>query len=223
MKIHTIPLHLGDWLGGTLGMDATECGAYFNLIAAHYTIGEDGLPNNDSELARLARCTPKVWARIGERIKSKFSQNGSKIVHERTLLEIQKMLRKSTENRANALKRHNKHDATALNSQSDGNAIQNPESRIQNPINNKLYKLVRPVTADEVRSAKKGDVGYDPLLIDCDILPDGWFKFAEDAGLDERVILNKFRFMRERHPKPLDRSHWVNIVNYKGNGYAKSL
>ncbi len=140
MKIHTIPFHIGDWLGGTLGWDAVECGAYINLIVAHYNYGLDGLPNNPVELAKLAKCSKKIWSRIEGKILQKFSQNGSKIVHLRTILEIQNITRKSSENSANALKRWNSVNASASNSQSDGIAIQNPESINHKPITNNQDK-----------------------------------------------------------------------------------
>lgn len=111
MNIIVIPLHMGDFLTGTMDMDATEVGAYMMLLIAHYQHGEEGLPTDDKSLARIAKVSKKVWDRIKPKMLLKFhfetnpATGRTFLVNERTVEELKKMSRKSAQNSANALKR----------------------------------------------------------------------------------------------------------------------
>lgn len=80
-----IPIHIGDFLGGTIGMDAQEVGAYFLLIIAHYQAGEQGLRNDDVYLARVARVTNKVWKKLRPRLEEKFDVTDDFWRHKRVI------------------------------------------------------------------------------------------------------------------------------------------
>lgn len=103
-KILTVPLHIGDALKDTYMMDATEFGAYMRLLLCHYNIGEQGLPDDDAKLARLAGCTPKVWQRVAPIVRDKFTWNGTFGKHNRVLTEIAKYHDRVSKARTNGLK-----------------------------------------------------------------------------------------------------------------------
>lgn len=67
-----IQLHIGDFIGGVLHMDATEVGAYTMLLVAHYQAGEEGLPDDDRKLARIAKVSLKQWGRVKDTVMDKF-------------------------------------------------------------------------------------------------------------------------------------------------------
>jgi uncharacterized protein YdaU (DUF1376 family) len=111
--ITTIPLHIGDFISGTMHMDATEKGAYIMLLLSHYQIGEDGLPNDDKKLSRIAGVSMKTWSRIKPTMEEKFCIAGCFWTHSRVIDTLQKVAQLSASQRAKALKKHNSHDATA--------------------------------------------------------------------------------------------------------------
>lgn len=109
----TIPLHIGDFLSGTMHMDTLEKGAYIMLIVAHYQSGVKGIPNDDLKLSRIAGVTPKVWKRIRPILAEKFDTSGDFWVSKKCVLVLREVEQKSSNQRAKALKRHNSGDATA--------------------------------------------------------------------------------------------------------------
>lgn len=128
-QIHTIPFHIGDFISGTLGLDATETGAYAMLLFAHYEAGVGGLPNDDKQLGRIAKCSPKQWGRVRERVMGKFTLIDNFWRSSKVIEVIQKVHSISANNRAKALNRHGSNDASAEPAQS------NPEAINQKPIN----------------------------------------------------------------------------------------
>ena len=63
-KIHTIRLNIGDFLGGTSYMTATEVGAYMRLLIAHYNSGEEGLKDDDVFLKRIVGTDMRQWKKM---------------------------------------------------------------------------------------------------------------------------------------------------------------
>lgn len=107
MKVNFFSLHIGDFLGGTMGMDAQELGAYTSLLIAHYQAGANGLQDDDVFLARVARVSTKVWKRIKMRVLDKFESNQGHWVHARVVDELRKMTELSAQNSEKSLKRWN--------------------------------------------------------------------------------------------------------------------
>jgi uncharacterized protein YdaU (DUF1376 family) len=105
VKIHTIPLHIGDLLGGTSGMDGTEFGAYTLLFIACYQAADHKLPSDEERLSRIARVTPKVWRRIRGAVLKKFKTQDDALTHHRVQKEVEKIARMATKNKDNSLKR----------------------------------------------------------------------------------------------------------------------
>lgn len=111
--IITVPLHIGDFLSGTLHMDTLEKGAYIMLMLAHYQVGHDGLPNDDTKLARIAGVSPTVWKRIKPIILEKFEVAGEFLVSSRCQKVLRGIEEKSLAQRAKALKKHEAGHAVA--------------------------------------------------------------------------------------------------------------
>ena len=113
MRIHTVPLNLGDLMGGTSRMDATEFGAYALLFLNCYQDSTHVLPLEEESLRKLARVTPKVWERIRPTVMHKFVKKEDGYHHKRVEEELRKISQKSSKNSRKALKRWNADDATA--------------------------------------------------------------------------------------------------------------
>lgn len=103
-KIHTIQLNIGRYLGIIAAMDATEAGAYTSLLVAAFQAWPAPLPASETRLARMARCTPKVWGRIRETIMAELVKTAEGFHINYVQEEAQKYLEKSTINRDNRLK-----------------------------------------------------------------------------------------------------------------------
>jgi len=111
--IITVPLHIGDFLSGTLHMDTLEKGAYVMLMLAHYQAGHSGMPNDDVKLSRIAGVSMSVWKRIKPLLMEKFEVSGEFLVSEKCQKVLSGVEEKSSAQRAKALKRHNRGHATA--------------------------------------------------------------------------------------------------------------
>lgn len=124
------PVHIGDFLSGTMHMSAQEIGAYTMLIMAHMQTGEHGLPNDDNQLARIARVTPRVWKKIRPILEPKFNVTADFWEHKRCQKVLRKISEKSNAARDKALKRHKSGDAKASSQQCRSNANQKPITNI---------------------------------------------------------------------------------------------
>lgn len=127
-----IQLHIGDFIGGVLHMDATEVGAYTMLLVAHYQAGEEGLPDDDRKLARIAKVSLKQWGRVKDTVMAKFELKDSFWRHSRVVDELREGKSKSADAKAKALKRWAGDDAAASAQHSHGNANQITSNQITN-------------------------------------------------------------------------------------------
>jgi len=57
-----MPLYIGDYLRKTTHLDARGSGAYLHLIMHYWDHGS--LPNDDRELARIAKLTPRQYTKL---------------------------------------------------------------------------------------------------------------------------------------------------------------
>ena len=136
MHIHTIQLNIEKLIGGTIGMDATEFGAYMSLIVSCYQ-SQNNLPNDDKRLARMARVSPKVWKRIKPILEPKFTKSDLRWSHDVVQKELDKYSLLSTKNRANALKKNKTDEPLGSVSLSQNEANTNNNKQITNNNNNK--------------------------------------------------------------------------------------
>lgn len=83
------------------------------LLLSHYQIGEDGLPNDDKKLSRIAGVSMKTWSRIKPTMAEKFCIAEYFWTHSRVIDTLQKVAQLSSKQRAKALKKHNSNHAAA--------------------------------------------------------------------------------------------------------------
>lgn len=97
-----MPLYVADYLRKTQHLRALESGAYLHLIMAYWAEGK--LPNDDRQLATIARMTDAEWKRAKPLIVPFFGPNFSS--HERIDIEIAKAIDVSKKRRSAANKRY---------------------------------------------------------------------------------------------------------------------
>lgn len=65
-----MPLYVADYLQDTTHLQALESGAYLHLIMAYWSAGK--LPNDDRQLATIAKMTPPQWKRARPLLEAFF-------------------------------------------------------------------------------------------------------------------------------------------------------
>lgn len=82
-----MPLFIGDYLADTMHLSATENGAYLLLLMAAW-LRDGELPDDDSQLCRLARCSNKEWKIMRLTISAFFKVEDGKWVQSRLAHEL---------------------------------------------------------------------------------------------------------------------------------------
>lgn len=103
-----MPLYVADYLADTRHLGAVEHGAYLLLIMHYWQTG--GLPDDDTQLARIACCTAAEWRKI-RGVVANFFEPGWK--HGRVNDELLKAARISENRRGAAEEMHSKRRAIA--------------------------------------------------------------------------------------------------------------
>lgn len=65
-----MPLYVGDYLADTMHLSAAEHGAYLLLLMHQWRTGP--LPDDDRQLAAIARCDGPTWRRVGQTVRAFF-------------------------------------------------------------------------------------------------------------------------------------------------------
>lgn len=81
-----MPLNIADYLRDTTHLDAEESGCYLHLIMGYWVAG--GLPNNDVQLAAIAKVSLYKFKRIRKILSPFFGPNFSS--HKRIDRELQR-------------------------------------------------------------------------------------------------------------------------------------
>lgn len=132
--MHFYPFHIGDYQSHTSHLDEIEDLAYRRLLDWCY-LHESPLPLEPELVARLVRMRTHT-ERIAVVLQEFFQRTSKGWVHDRVQREIASTQSKSEKAKASAKARWDKHlDATALQSQSEGNATntQDPIPNTQEP------------------------------------------------------------------------------------------
>jgi uncharacterized protein YdaU (DUF1376 family) len=87
MKRPWMPLYVGDYLGDTGHLTTAQHGAYLLLMMHYWRKGE--LPDDDRQLAKITKLTPKTWCRFRP-VLQQFFHSGWK--HKRIDTELMRML-----------------------------------------------------------------------------------------------------------------------------------
>lgn len=97
-------MYWGDYVKDTLHLTVDEHGAYLLLLAAYWINGKP-LPDDDKQLARIARVTLKKWKSLSPRVRDFFSARDGHLIHKRVEKELLKCSERSSKARASALLR----------------------------------------------------------------------------------------------------------------------
>jgi uncharacterized protein YdaU (DUF1376 family) len=109
MSLPYIPFYIGDHLRDTMRLTTEEHGAYCFLIFEYWCQGS--LPDDDVQLARIARVSPKKWKEL-KPILQAFFHNGWH--HKRVDAELEKANGKIEQRRAAADARWEKEGKSRL-------------------------------------------------------------------------------------------------------------
>lgn len=97
-----MPLHIADYLKDTTKLRASESGAYLHLIMDYWQHGK--LPDNDRQLASIAKMTDAEWRRVKPILVGYFGPNWSS--HKRIDKELQRVGEITGKRRSAAMQRH---------------------------------------------------------------------------------------------------------------------
>lgn len=76
-----MPLWIGDYLGDTMHLSGAEHGAYLLLLMHSWRNGP--LPDDDQQLAAIARTEPKAWRAMASTIRAFFTASDAGLVQAR--------------------------------------------------------------------------------------------------------------------------------------------
>lgn len=83
-----MPLYIGDYLRDTSRLTTEQHGAYLLLIMDYWVNGP--LPDDDAQLAAVARCTPQAWRKVRQILSPYFTVGGGLWHHKRVDGELSK-------------------------------------------------------------------------------------------------------------------------------------
>jgi uncharacterized protein YdaU (DUF1376 family) len=104
-----MPLYIADYLRDTSHLRAIESGAYLHLIMAYWISGR--LPNDDRQLATIAKLTDKQWKECKPTLAAFFGPDWSS--HKRIDAELQRAAEVSAKRKQAAEQKWSKRDANA--------------------------------------------------------------------------------------------------------------
>lgn len=145
--MHYYPFNIGDYMSHTVHLDDNEDLAYRRMIDFCY-LNEIGLPQSTEEIARLIRMRSHC-ASIATVLREFFYQDADGTWrHVRIEKEIKQYKDKSTKATKAARKRWDNGHADALQTQSEGNAKQEPITNKQETVNKKHITTSRAAALD---------------------------------------------------------------------------
>ena len=114
-----MPLYIGDYLADTMHLSGPEHGAYLLLIMHYWRTGP--LPDDDRQLAAIARTARKAWLEIGPTVRAFFRSEGGRLHHGRIDAELQAAREITDQKRAAANARWDRERSTR-NARADAHA-----------------------------------------------------------------------------------------------------
>lgn len=218
-------LHIGDYLRKTTHLRAAGHGAYLLLIIHYWSTG--GLPNDDDQLAAIARMSSADWRKMRPTIQ-KFFEDGWK--HERIeeeLVEAQKKYEARVQagrkgGKAKARDKQNPSNATAKSYQpiTDTPSEKERETRAREP----LVSREAISLTEEIAQSHQSDI-ESPEFIGLPMLVQSWF----NEKIPRDFILATCARLRGKHLNYLDkavRNSWADRKsdqqNRPSNAAAKS-
>jgi uncharacterized protein YdaU (DUF1376 family) len=109
-KFPHVPIWIDDFLGDTQHLDCLETGAYLLLLFAAWRTAECGLPDDDRQLSRMARVSPKTWTKLRPVVMAFWHLGTDSLWHQKRLDRVRrevadKYLKAVQAGQASALKR----------------------------------------------------------------------------------------------------------------------
>lgn len=190
---HYMPLYVGDYLADTAHLTTLEHGAYLLLIMHYWRSG--GLPNDEAQLARIARMANREWKKIRPIVSAFFGGDWS---HERIDSELKKA-QGAYERRAKAGKLGGETKAAAKQSPSIANkkiseVSSNARSMLKQPEpkpepKSKIVGVISARTTHDLLEAKLREAAgkaLDPTSINLFAItrPLAWLTAGCDIELD---------------------------------------
>ena len=190
-----MPLYIDDYLGATSHLRAAQSGAYLHLIMHYWRKGS--LPNDDLQLATIAKMTDAEWKK-SKSIIAAFFQDGW--THDRIDAELAKAGELSDKRRDAANKRHA--NAPAKDIQLDTHARAFPQSTVHTPATSpdgEAAAAPPPLDLIEIKKRCEDAAGFGDLP-GFDLIA----KAILDHGPDRvvAVLADKGASMRRRKAKP---------------------
>lgn len=165
-----MPLYIGDYVRDTAHLGALESGAYLHLIMAYWLSGS--LPNDDRQLATIAKMNRTEWRRTGPILAKFFGPNWSshkRIDAELALAKVRHDARAAAGKRGGIAAAKAKQEGQQNSSNATSNALAKP------------YQSHLERKKDAADAALQGNVL--PLLDpDADLFRRGKEVLGEDAG-----------------------------------------
>lgn len=216
MKRPWMPLYIADYLNKTSHLRAAESGAYLHLIMAYWV--NDGLPDDDRQLATIAKVTDREW-RAMRPVLVQFFDDGWK--HNRIEEELAKARELSNKRKAAAEQRGNKSKAIAgANAGANAGAI--APTLHTSPIDDDDDETPEPLvssTANRIAEAVAKVCGHD-----LEFLPPAWLGAPYRVqtwlgqGWPEAIIIASCREqMARKRDGPPDR------IQYFEKGIASAI
>jgi uncharacterized protein YdaU (DUF1376 family) len=174
-----MPLYIADYLAKTAHLTVTEHGAYLLLIMNYWH--NDGLPDDEAKIARIARMSAKQWAQSRDTLKGFFEESWK---HKRIDEEIAQAIEISRKRSASARQKHSKPEAKA-------DTLHTPQP------------IAKAIGAD--KKSRKGNKTPIPegLTLDSE-----WIAEGKKRGISEENIRREFQKFCSRAKR--DDARYVN-------------
>jgi uncharacterized protein YdaU (DUF1376 family) len=219
-----MPLYIGTYLKNTTHLRALESGAYLHLIMAYWLDGR--LPNNDRQLATIAKVTDKEWKRIKSTMAAFFGPDFSS--HERIDAELARAADVSAKRKEAARVKWDKEDAKG-----DAQVMQ---MHMQKPCTTDAILQTTYTKEEEGRKAEvalRAPPAKKGTRLSEDWEPSGGdLAYAKAKGFDRPAALNeaeKFRnywLSKAGNNTKLDWKrtwqYWISNSNGGGNGRVQN-
>ena len=216
MSLPFMPLYIADYLADTGHLTAAEHGGYLLLIMHYWCKG--GLPNDDRQLARIARMSDREWTKVRATIADFFDDDQWR--HYRIDAELSHANEKS-EARAEAGRRGGRAAAKSRNSnqQKDSNAAANVQH-----LPHTTYSEVSTSGAEAPTTPIYSDSKHElwgegiPILESLGVknprpIIGRWLKDAKD---DAQLVLGAIQ--RARDARVIDAVPWITRAIQTGHG-----
>jgi len=191
---HWMPLYIGDYLADTMHLGAREHGAYLLLIMHYWRTGP--LPNDDAQLAAIARVDLRTWrASVGPKVLPFFRVSDTILQHTRIETELRRVANLSDVRREAAMSKYRKQkeksnggggggraNAQQTHSKSSANDVQKVCEPQPQPQSQEERDSLKRAPDSVIRASGGGAAGVDRVV-------HSWNEMAERTGLTPIIAM----------------------------------